>query len=250
MEKEIKVIHVTSLGTYNNCPYSWYNSKDKPIDPKMTYKGDMLNTVVNGSWSYDPFLKWYSEFIDHDFKQIEMYKKIFEKAKQRRKDLYEQFEEVYQESKMLLKYDEFTWIVGTPDVVFYDKELDLWKIRDWKLSTFSWYGNEEVTQYEMQGPIYSLMVMNMFGVDRCEFKYWVYDKGNGNFGQFGKVYTRTETEALVNDVMKRYIESAERETYEPRANKKCGFCDFKKNWTCPLYKRETKSVEQIDDDAF
>jgi len=248
MEK-LRVVHVTTLWQYNWCPYLWNSTKDNPIDPKMTMKWDMLNMVVNGKWDYQPFLNRYWENIAYDFKQIEIYKKILAKARQRKIDLYEQFEEVFQECKMMIPYNDNTRIVWTPDVFFYDKELDLWKIRDWKLSTFSWYGNEEVTKYDMQWPIYSLMVMNMYKVDRCEFKYWVFDKNNWNFWQFGKIYTRTECESTVKDVMDRYLNSLEWDDYPCRANNKCkGMCDINKRWECPLFKREVKLVE--DDNEF
>lgn len=248
-KKLVEIIHTTMLGMYNSCPYNFKNSSG-PIDPSLTYKGDILNISVTSQGKVSPFLKWMSKNLKYDFKETEILRQVFIAAREKMQNVNRNYQEVYQEAKMLYKYSEEYYVVGTPDLFFYDPDRDLWVIRDWKMSTHSWYGNEEVTRYDMQPIIYPLMVMEYMGVKEAEFMFRCYDKKNGKLWEFGKKITYDQAKKQADEVIGRYIESKEMEEYEPRENKKCWFCQFKKNGQCPLYKKKVDVVETTIDDDF
>lgn len=103
-------------------------------------------------------------------------KQIYEDARKKMAELKEKHEQVYQEAKMLYKFNDEVYIVGTPDIYYYDAERKLWCIRDWKFSVHSWYGNPDVTKYDMQPVMYPLMVMEYMDVKEAEFAFRCYDK--------------------------------------------------------------------------
>jgi len=240
-----EICHVTSLSQYNSCPLM-SNQDSWPIDPSNTYKWDLLNTVVNSQWPYDELVDWYNKNIKYDFKDAEMMKSIFEQARIMVALIKEKHKRVFQEWKMLYKYTDEYRVVGTPDIIYYDEERDLWCIRDWKFSTHSWYLNDEVVKYDMQRVTYALFVCNIFHVVKVEFSFWVFDKGTGKFWEKPEIVTYEYAKSCTDRVMKNYIESKERSEYPPQENKKCGMCSLKKSRDCPLWKTQI-SVSETDD---
>lgn len=254
-KKELKEnVHVTWLGMYNSCPYNFKNGSG-PILPEYTYKWDLLNIAVTSQWDYKPFLERHKANLEKDFRSLEILEEVFAKAKEMIARLKEKHKQVRQETKMMYKYSDEYNIVGTPDLIYYDEEQDLYCIRDWKMSTHSWYGNPEVTAYDMQPALYAVFVMEYFNVEKVSFAFRCFDKKNWKLWEFGAkewetgpaIYTRDEVMKKMHDVMWRYIAARERDIREPHRNKKCGFCKLKQNGTCPMYKKAVTTVESSED---
>ena len=103
-------------------------------------------------------------------------KLIFTHAKARIIEIRKNNKQVYQEGMMYYKYSEDVYVAGTPDVAFYDEAMKIWRVVDWKFSTHSWYGNEDVTKTDMQKVIYPLMIMDYMEVKEVYFEFRCYDK--------------------------------------------------------------------------
>lgn len=242
-----EIVHVTSLSMYNSCPYS-FSQAWWPLDPKLTFKGDMLNIMVNSQGWYDEFVERYGKNIVYDFKDMENMKIIFANAREKIAEIKSKYKRVYQEAKFLHKYNDEYYVVWTPDLIFYDEDRDLWCIRDRKYSTHNWYLNPDVTKNDMQKIAYPVFVCEMFGVDKVEFSFSVFDKNNGKFGEAPEIVEYEHAKKVLHRVMKDYIESTERGEYPPKENNKCkGMCDIKKCGKCPLFKT-TVSISSSDDD--
>lgn len=241
-----EIIHVTTLSAYNNCPYA-FSQEQWPIDPKLTYKWDMLNIIVNSQWTYDEIINRYNKHISYDFKDSEMMKKIFNEARTLVQTIKQKHERVYQEMKMLYKYSDEYRVVWTPDLVYYDKERDLRCVRDWKYSTHSRYLNSDVTKNDMQKIAYPVFVCEMFGVDKVEFSFSVFDKNTAKFWENPEIVEYEHAKKVLDRVVSEYINSIERWEYPPRENYKCNWmCNIRKEWKCPLFK--TEIVVSWDDD--
>jgi hypothetical protein len=92
-----------------------------------------------------------------------------------------------------------------------------------------------------------LFVCNMFGVDKVEFSFSVFDKGTGKFWEKPEIITYDHAKKVTDRVMKDYIESLERGEYPPKENKKCKWmCDVKKCGKCPLFQTQV-SITEVDD---
>ena len=171
---------------------------------------------------------------------------VFEQAKKKVKDTKENHKQCYQEAKLLYKYSDEYYVVGTPDIFYYNEKNKIRCIADWKFSTHSRYGNEETTKTDMQKVIYPLMVMEYMEVKEAEFAFRCYDKKSWKLGEFWSKITYDEAKEQADEVIKRYITSKEFGEYEPRACNKChGMCSLgMKN--CPLYQRTTVAEEIKD----
>jgi hypothetical protein len=62
----------------------------------------------------------------------------------------------------------------------------------------------------MQKIIYPVFVCEMFGVDKVEFSFSVFDKNNGKFGEAPEIVEYEHAKKVMDRVMKDYIESKER----------------------------------------
>ena len=243
----LEVIHVTNLSQYNACPYL-FSQPQKPLHPEITYRWDILNVAVTSSGLLSPFIKWFAKNMRFDMKEVHIMKEIYEWARKKMWELRAKHEQVYQEAKMLYKYNDDTYVIWTPDIFYYDEERKLRCIRDWKFSVHSWYWNPDVVKYDMQPVIYPLMVMEYMDVKEAEFAFRCYDKKSGKLWEFVYHITYDEAKKRTDKVIEEYLASKDFGDYECRPCNKCnGMCDLRKQNKCPLYKLEKKVEEKVDD---
>lgn len=228
------ILHVSSLSKYNTCPYQ-YRWDDSEVTVNSTYKGDILNMWVQNPeadlWAY---LQWYQKNIDWDFKNNEMIKKSIEWVREYIKDVRKKFKKkVWQECKMFLQSNWYT-IIWTPDLVYADKEMK-YHVVDFKMSTRSMYGNDEMMANDCQRWIYPLMVMEYHWIPECTFHFMVFDKGKWEAKILQEsVLTRKECQARLTDLLTRYKEDETFDEYKWNKTWKCYMCSLKNN--CPYFR--------------
>lgn len=273
----MREVRVTSLTAFNMCAYSFKNAEYNP-SLKDTYRWDLLNIAASTTHNTQKvwmFLKWYIDTFKPTLKEIDIIWEVMNKWRfylsrlrmRTKPDIWKEEDGkiywVYQECKMMYKYSEDCMITWQPDLFYYnDWEFtnEDWTpkpmrvVEDLKFSTKTWYSNPDIIKYDCQIVIYPLFVMDRFWVDEVMFRHKLYDKTNGkDYYLNPTIITREYAESFVKDVVDRYILSHEIDDFEPNENPKCWFCDFKKDWTCPLWRAMqwpwmTSTIEEMDDD--
>ena len=80
----------------------------------------------------------------------------------------------------------------------------------------------------MQTYIYPLMIMKVWGLNKCSFTYIVGDKKNGKLKRETKIRTLQECEEMARIAIEDYLQNNLLEDYPARENKLCAFCSFGK----------------------
>lgn len=236
------LIHVTSLTKVMECAWAFANEKTDFIDPAVTYPWDMLNIAVLSKWTPQPFLDQYIKTLNGDFKFAALAKPVFEDAKKYITDINATHDFVYQEAKMVLKFNEDYWIVGSPDLHFFDEKEWIWYVEDFKFGKHSWYGRKEIFEYDAQPYVYSRMLMEYYWVDKVKFRFRVYDKWNGQLKLFSHPAEEYITKAMADDYIARamdiYIEWKEIGIWK---SPKCYNFGHMKTW-CPAHQHKVSEI--------
>ena len=259
-------LHPTSLTSFMCCPYKYrYDKSD--ILVKNVMPGDILNIAVCSDGDTKPFLDYYLENYDGDFKQSEMLRKIYENVRRDkdniRQDVIDKHASrwdvafpkpvpFYQESKFYLHVSDDVDIVGTPDCVYYDYDEQLWTIIDWKTSkNFDRYKGNAIREESFQTIVYAKFVMTYMKVDKIKFQFYVYNKNNGEKliverpEELGWVYfTLAEVDARLTEAINKYQESDLLDERSPKSCRYCMFCGEKKT-TCPLFNKKITQTEEL-----
>lgn len=243
-----KIVHVSWLTAFNSCWLQWLNSK---YEPKVvdTYKGDIGNVAVL-SWSdakVSPFVNWYVRHFNLDVSVRNKLAVIMKKMKQDIRDIKEANPIHYQECKFMIPYSKWIYASGTPDLFYFDVKDDIWSVDDYKVSTHNWYSNPEIIVADCQRILYPLWLMIYMWVDRCRFRFRVFDKNNTNLKLCGEhIITKKKAEKFFRDVMERYLECEFTWEYPAKRNPKCFFCPLKKSWLCPERQWSTDFEAEAD----
>lgn len=236
-------LHVTQLTRLMMCAYERKYESTDYLDPSITYPWDMLNIAVLSKSDPKPFLDYYIKHMNGDFKLAQVSKKVFSDAKELISLTNETYDIVYQEAKMVYKYNDDINIVGSPDLQFYDKKIDERFMRDLKFSKHSYYGKKEIWEYDAQPYIYPLMMMEYHNIEKEEVNAWFrcFDKNTWNMKEFDKPVTKKECLEYLDTVMGIYIEWMEMDIWESPV---CHSFSHKR-WWCPSKRWWVSEVEEI-----
>ena len=257
-------LHATSLGYYNQCPYKFKFDKSD-VDSSKVMPGDMLNIVVTNDGDVEPFIKYYLEHYDPDFKQWEMLRKIYTNVRREKNNLKQDVIDncdivepewtipFFQETKFYLKINDDTEIIGSPDCFYYDYKDECRVCIDWKTSAnFSWYKGNAIREESFQPTVYAKMICDYFKVDRVKFQFKVFSKGNGESITVERpdelwwpYFTLEEVNKKLSEALAEYNESECMDERKPKSCRMCMFCDLKKHGECPLYQKKISSSEEL-----
>lgn len=254
--------HVTGLTSYNLCAYASKYSTSKP-ELSNTYKGDLLNVAATNNKDVDlnHLYKIYAKFIDSDISNVKKLKRAMEACREYVEELRTDIKIMadimgqplyfYQEMKMFYPMNDVDNIIWTPDLFYYRPDEDMRYIEDFKLSSKSWYGNEEILKYDCQMRAYPLFVSYLFPHvwnGKFRFRFNLYDKNTWDKINTGDItLTKEESLAYIQDVYDRMKVSEETDMWLPQIQPKCWFCDLKS--TCPLQiaMKKNKSDDDFED---
>lgn len=257
---------VTSLTSDYTCAFKAHNEEYIP-NLLNTHHGDIMNSFANGKWTamLAAHLRNYTENLNPDMKIAHTLAICGDKIQTYIKKLRDTYDEVLQEAQMFLNYWKDIQITWTPDIQYFNDEIDLYCCEDIKTSTHTWYSWDEMRDLNMQTYIYPLFMMNYYGVNEVWFRYVVADKNTGKIKTEPKsqkdsnnkainsrenyvIRTRSECEAKLKEVMEDYVlPYVIFGELKARRNKLCNFCQFK-DTICPLKKVFNVSSQDIDDD--
>ena len=247
----MEVIRTTLLSSFNTCGYKFANDVYDP-NPSKTYHWDMFNIWATSRGDYTPLLNYFVENINSDLKFKLNLETLMSKSRKfidslldaKLDDGSDYKNQVFQEAKMYLKYDNDLWIEWVPDVYTLHQpdqegiEIDNY---DLKCSTWSWYTGDEMWDLNLQTYIYPLMLMNVYKKDRVRFSYFIWDKWNWRVKLESRIRTKEECEAKLNQVVSELRQSRLFGNFEAKKNKLCNFCELK--WQCPLFNRQIEIVK-------
>lgn len=223
------------------CAYARkYESLDY-LDPSITYPWDMLNIAVSSKSDPKPFLEYYVKHMNWDFKLAQVSKKVFKEAKECLRLINESNDIVYQESKMVYKYNDDINIVGSPDIHFYNKKDDMWFMRDLKFSKHSYYGKAQIREYDAQPYIYPLMMMDYHNTERVDAGFMCRDKNTGDMREFTNLVTKEQCKKYLDTVMGIYFQWMEMDI---RESPKCYDFGHARTW-CPAKRWGVSEVEEL-----
>lgn len=253
----MEVLRTTGLTASYTCPYKAHNDVYQ-ADPKNTYHWDMFNIgVTSTNANFEPLIRYYSQNINPDFKMANALKELMEKIKVfikiRKADWEKNWTQIFQECKMYHRYNQEIWIEWIPDIFEIYKQPDEdWCIAhcyDLKCSTHTWYSWDDMWNLNLQTYLYPLMIMNVWGLDKCKFTYIVWDKWNAKLKRESVVRTLAECNAKVTEAIEDYIKNKMLDDYPARENKLCMFCGFGKkwDWSCPLLKAKQPKIVKTED---
>ena len=253
----MEVLRTTGLTASYTCPYKAHNDVYQ-ADPKNTYHWDMFNIgVTSTNANFEPLVRYYSQNINPDFKMATALKELMEKIKVfikiRKADGEKNWTQIFQECKMYHRYNQELWIEWIPDIFeIYKKPDEDWCIAhcyDLKCSTHTWYSWDDMWNLNLQTYIYPLMIMNVWGLDRCKFTYIVWDKWNAKLKRESVVRTLAECNAKVTEAIEDYLKNKMLDEYPARENKLCMCCGFGKkwDWSCPLIKAKQPKIVKTED---
>ena len=250
----MEVLRTTGITAFYTCPYKAHNDVYQP-DPKNTYHGDMFNIwVTSTNADFGPLLQYYARQINPDYKLNQALKDLMEKIKMfiklRKAEAEKNWTQIYQECKMYYRHNQEVWVEWVPDIFeIYKEPNEDWCIAhcyDLKCSTHSWYTWDDMWNLNLQTYIYPMMIMDVWGLDKCKFTYIVWDKWNGKLKKESVIRTLAECKNKVREAVDDYIHNKLMDEYPARENKLCMFCSFgaKGDKTCPLISaRKTKIVK-------
>lgn len=130
----MEILHVTSITRFAKCPYHYKYSERTYIPPEKTYPGDILNVAVTSNPDSDmkPFIDQFARHMDGDFKFVQTMESVCKEARSYTLQVKRLYKQVYQEAKLMYKYNDDIWIVGSPDIFYYDSIDDIRCCRDFK----------------------------------------------------------------------------------------------------------------------
>lgn len=253
----MEVLRTTGITACYTCPYKAHNDVYQP-NPKNTYHWDMFNTwVTSTNADFGPLLQYYARQINPDYKLNQALKDLMDKIKMfiklRKAEAEKNGMQIYQECKMYYRHNQEIWVEWTPDIFEIYKEPDEdWCIAhcyDLKCSTHTRYTWDDMWDLNLQTYIYPMMIMNVWGLDKCKFTYIVWDKWNGKLKKESVIRTLAECKNKVNEAIDDYIHNKLMDEYPARENKLCMFCPFgvKGDKTCPLITAKKTKIVKAED---